>query len=111
MKLSKLNIEKSTKFINVFQKYKEYLIKLNKDSFFLEGFINFVNTSDLDVVGYKWHQDENSLESSYFGRIAIPFSTALECLANTSEKSYLLDDNGSKIILLTKLGPKKYKLI
>jgi hypothetical protein len=111
MKCSKLNKEKSELLYPILIDFKNYLATNNLPSFKSEGFINFINSRDYDVVGYTWHQDESKLEAENYGKTAISIHTALECFANTSEIYYVIDDNGKKISLLNKLAPKHYKFI
>lgn len=111
MKLSLLSEEKSEKFMTAFHSFKTYCLKSNKDTFKLEGFINFVNTNDFEVVGYTWHRDENQLESEFYGRIAVSFLTACECLANVNAKNFYIDENGINVKILEKIQPKTYRFL
>lgn len=106
-----LSQEKSEKFMIAFYSFKSYCEKNNKDTFKLEGFINYVNSNDFEIVGYTWHKDEDELESEFYGRLAVFFLTACECLANVNAKSYFINENQEKIKIIEKLQPKVYRFL
>ncbi len=111
MKISKLNKFKSELIYPILLDFKTYLDQKKLPSFRLEGFINFINSNDYNVVGYTWHQNESQLEADNYGKIAVSIHTVLECFANTSDSNYVIDESGNNIILLKKIAPKHYKFI
>jgi hypothetical protein len=111
MKCSKLNEKKSKLIFQAFCDFKKISLEKNIHTFKLEGFINFINSSDYEIFGYTWHQNEKELEAENWGRFAISIHTVLECYANTSENSFVIDKNGDRVTLLKKVAPKTYMFI
>jgi hypothetical protein len=111
MKCSKLNEKKSNLIFQVFCEFRKISLEKNFSSFKLEGFINFINSSDYEIFGYTWHQNEKELEAENWGKIAISIHTVLECYANTSETSFVIDKNGERVTFLKKTAPKTYMFI
>jgi hypothetical protein len=111
MKCNGLKQEKCDLIYPIFLEFKEYSLKIGKPRFKLEGFINFINGHAYAVVGYTWHQNEDELESQYYGRTAVSIFRVCECYANANKGAFVLDKDGNKVKLLNKVAPKTFEFI
>jgi hypothetical protein len=111
VKCTGINEFKSERIYQIFLAFKAYSLSQGRNQFKLEGFVGFVNSNDFDMFGYKWHQNEADLEFQNPGRTAISIFHVCECYANASKSTYCTNENGERVRLLNKLGPKTYEFL